>query len=262
MVVTSDDGVHWRVPEGFQPFRGSVPDVLVRDDTLWVYAHGGVATFDYRTDQWAPPVPWTVTEGGKPLAAYDPSPVLDEDGRLVLFFLHQQGGGDPAACTKDRAPCTKVFRSATEVPGSHGTRFEADPGDRLALRIGARRSTSDPDVFHDGTSWVMYVAHLGQVHTFRSDTLRGTYLPSRSKPLTKKGLAVASGVFADGHYTTYVHGAAERGQTVIRRAVHPTLDPPARDAFEIVFRPQELPRGGPQWTVGSPGVARLSRPAR
>ena len=50
-VMYSDDGVDWNVPENYEPYHGSVPDVVRRGNTMYVYDGGqqSVRKYDFAT---------------------------------------------------------------------------------------------------------------------------------------------------------------------------------------------------------------------
>ena len=90
------------------------------------------------------------------------------------------------------------FLSATEVSGSNGSQFAVDTGDRAAAIVDGTvfSSASDPDVFFDGTQYVMYISHGTNVTVWTSATIRGTY--TRSTSLTNGLLVSGTGGVAAG----------------------------------------------------------------
>jgi hypothetical protein len=161
----------------------------------------------------------------------DPSLWVDEEGRLVLFILYAPfGQGDPARCSPGVASCTKQILSATEVPGSNGTQFVVDPGDRATVTLSGSRppsTASDPDVFFDGTQYVLYISHGPSTSVWTSPTLRGTYTQSTMLPnglLSNNTGGVPAGYFEPStmQYWTYAH-VSQAGVSVIRRAIHSGL---------------------------------------
>jgi hypothetical protein len=221
-LAESDDGAKWRVVPGWKPYAGSVPDVIRRGNTLYIFSAGQNPLVRYRLDTGVaePPVPVSLPnlEGG----FVDPSLTLDEQGRLVLFFLQGKLGSDPAGCAPGQASCEQHFRSATELEGSDGARFDLDAGDRATVRLGGAgepRSASDPDIFFDGFRWVLYISHGPSTSVWTATELRGTY--RKEADLSEGTGGVASGYFdtASQRYWTYAH-TVKNGVAVIRRAIH------------------------------------------
>ncbi len=253
-LAQSDDGAHWSLVPDWTPYPGSVPDVIRRGDTIYVYTPGFVRRYRVRTQTWEAPVPVTLED---PVAAafVDPSLTVDAQGRLVLFYLPGIPGQDPARCAPGQTTCVKRFRSATEVEGSDGTHFVADEGDRTRVTIGASDAASDPDIFYDGERYVLYISRGPRIQVFTSPTLRGEYtlwscLPNNGF-LTSAG-GVGAGYFdaKTRQYWTYV-----AGQGGIRRAVHASLDRELTASdFSLVLNGNTVGLG-PTYIVGSPGIA-------
>ncbi len=222
-LAESDDGRGWRLVAGFTPYPGSVPDAVRRGATLYLYTPGRLVRWHLDTGVQEVPVPVTVS--GLPDGYVDPSPVVDEEGRIALFFLRGTPGSDPAGCPAGTA-CVKRFGSATEVEGSDGAAFTLDTGDRVSLTAGAGQAylgASDPDVFPDGTRWVCYVSHGPSMSVWTSASLRGSY--TRLGDLTKGTGGVGAGHFdaGTGKYWTFAH-VFDKGVATVRRAVHDRLD--------------------------------------
>lgn len=226
-LAQSNDGAKWSLVPSWTPFPGSVPDVIRRDDTLYIFtARNEVAR--YRLSIGTLERPIKVSLADLPGGFVDPSLIVDDQGRLVLFFLHGQPGSDPAGCPASQPTCVKRFGSATEVTGSDGTEFTLDDGDRVTVTLSASgllRSASDPDVFFDGTRYVMYLSHGPSISVWTSSSLRGTY--TKIADLSNDTGGVPSGHFdsTTRTYWTYSH-AIKNGVAVIRRAVHPDFSRP------------------------------------
>jgi len=111
------------------------------------------------------------------------------------------------------------------VAGSDGTQFVVEPGDRVQLTTDDASTATDPDIFYDGSRYVLYISRGLNIQVFTSSTLHGSYTPVAQLPnngyLTSAG-GVGSGYFdpATGRYWTYVHDS----QGNILRAVHASLD--------------------------------------
>ena len=200
----SDDGVSWEVLDWFEPYPSSVPDVIVRDGILYVYALPEIRRIDLATNE-ALPMEMLTFLSEETVFHADPSMILDEDGRLVMFFLEGVDGSDPAACP-DGPPCTLRIFSATEQEGSLGTVFTVDDGVRLALEITEDTPSrlSDPDIFTDDDGFVMLVSRGQIVQAYVAETLRGTYTALGKDDLTPNTGGVPAGAYIDGEYWLYV----------------------------------------------------------
>lgn len=224
-LAQSDDGAQWGIVPGWEPYRGSVPDVIRRGDTLYIYTPGQLARYHLDTGVFEGPA--QVTFSGAEMFV-DPSAFVDDQGRLVLFFLYGQMGGDPAGCLPSETTCVKRFGSATEVEGSDGASFTVDDDDRVTVSLatsGMPRSASDPDIFFDGAQFVLYISHGPSTSVWTSPDLRGSYtqIPTLSNGMLSSGTGgVAAGYFDPftQQYWTFSH-ASKMGQAAsIRRAVH------------------------------------------
>lgn len=223
-LAQSNDGVAWEVVPGWQSYTGSVPDVIRRENTIYVYTPNSVVRCSLTAVCSAPEA---VRISGLSAGFVDPSLTMNDDGQLVLFFLYGEKGADPAQCPSGQTTCIKRIGSATEVDGSNGTQFVLDEGDRATITLNANelRSASDPDIFFDGTQYVLYVSHGSSIAVWTSSNLQGTYTRVNSSYLSKNTGGIPSGFFdnATGRYWTYAHTKAQNGVSVIRRATHTTL---------------------------------------
>lgn len=223
-LVESDDGISWMPVEYFVPFNGSVPDLITRGSTAYLFNPGQVRSWDTKTQAWSAPRQVQIRDSLNFLVPFvDPSPIIDDSGRIVLFFLNSTGnppGQDPAGCNP--YPCVKHFDSAIEGGGSDGAAFRLQPGHRLSVTL-QNGTASDPDIFRNDSGYVLYVSRGQSTAAYRSKNLHGGYAPVPSLP--QSTLTNAGGIPA-GHfdpktkrYWTYVH-ANVQGATVIRRAEH------------------------------------------
>lgn len=263
-IAQSDDGSNWSSLPGYSSYSGSVPDLIRRGNTLYVYTPGQVRRYQIDTSTWkdAAPVSVSIKHGdGTSDLFVDPSPILDDNGRIVLFYLVGQTGGDPASCQSGQTSCTKIFRSATEVSGSDGVSFLVDDGNRAEITIGSPGNASDPDVFKVPDGYIMYIARDGGVQALRANDFRGGYQDVSSLPdgmLVAAGEgSVPSGYYDDttGQYWTYVH--TPQGNTaVIKRAVTASINTQIQDSsFTTVISGSAFPGLGSTYKVESPGFA-------
>lgn len=251
-LAQSDDGANWSVVPGWETYKGSVPDVIRRGETLYVYTPGKVRRYDFATETWKLPVRVELTDTESD-SFVDPSLIIDDQDRLVLFYLAGIIGQDPAGCAPGETSCVKHFRSATEVEGSDGTQFVADSGDRVQVTIIPPSTAADPDIFYDGNRYVTYIARGQTIQVYTSQTLLGDYTLLSTLPdgyLTHV-VGVGSGYFdqATSRYWTYGHTF----EGIIRRAVHASLDEFLSDSdFTTVLTGSSIGLGASSW-VTSPG---------
>lgn len=263
-IVQSEDGINWSLLTGYTPYSGSVPDLIRRGNTLYVYTPGMVRRYLIDTDTWKDSVPVSVSlklSSGKSEEFVDPSPMLDDNGSIVLFYLVGLKGGDPARCQSGQASCTKTFRSATELAGGDGASFLVDTGNRAEITIVSSGSASDPDIFKGPEGFVMYVARDGGVQALSSNELRGSYQNITGLPggmLVAAGMgSVPAGYYNDktGEYWTYVH-KPQGSVSGIKRAVHSSLGAAIPEAsFTTIISGTDFSGLNSSYTVESPGFA-------
>jgi uncharacterized protein (TIGR03437 family) len=226
-LVESDDGIQWTPVPGVPSFNASVPDLIVRGNKLYLYSPGRLNRYDRENNTWQTAVNVSIRDqANQPVNFVDPSPLIDEQGRIVLFFLrgNRPGEGDPAGCNP--YPCTKYFGSAVEVEGTDGAEFVLQAGWRaeIVLQAGV---LADPDIFFDGQRYVLYISAGPNTLAYSAPQLHDTYRPIAGLPngVLTTGGGVPCGHFdaTTGQYWTFVH-TNEQGRTVIRRAAHDTLE--------------------------------------
>ncbi len=262
-LVQSRDGLHWAPIPEWRSFPGSVPDLVRRGGTIYLYAltpggpGGGLTLIRVNEANGVPSPPVTVKIKGLHGNLVDPSILLDPSGRLMLSGLVVTGVGyDPAGCPPPATSCQKVVDSATEVPGSNGAVFRLDPGSRVTVDISpAQPIASDPSLFSAGRQWVMEVSEGPSVVAYSSSALRGPY-GYVGQPSQNSG-GVPSGYYdsTTHQYWTYVSFGPPNGPSVIRRAVSATLTAPIPDAQWTTVLTAATLGLGTGWSVQSPGFA-------
>ena len=176
-IAGSSDGEKWEVMSRFEHFSTSVPDPIVRDGILYVYGMPQQRQFDLKTGkQLDAKRVEVIDENSERTMNVDPSAILDENGQIVLFFLVGDIGYDPATCPPKEPNCSKIFQSATEIAGSHGTRFKVDPGIRASISLNhGARFASDPDIFKCPDGYCLLISRGQGLQLLHSTTLRGEY---------------------------------------------------------------------------------------
>ncbi len=259
-LAESNDGATWTLVPGWVPYTGSVPDVVRRGDLLYLYAVGvsgsgggaGVRVLDLKTGLLGSASGVTISGFGG--SVVDPSALLDDQGRIVLFFLvSDRTPGDPAQCRAGETTCVRQFASATEAAGGDGVRFAFDPGSGASVTLGGGlRIGADPDVFFDGTQWVMYISHGPSTSVWTSATMRGVYTRIGSLTENVGGVPAGHHEAATGRVWSYTH--VGHPTTVIRRAVHAGYGQLAESAWSVVVSAATLGLSS-SWSVASPGIA-------
>ncbi|HLG03912.1 MAG TPA: T9SS type A sorting domain-containing protein [Bacteroidia bacterium] len=224
-MAESDDGTIWTAVPNFPAYSGSVADPVIRGNKLYIYTPGNVRRYDNSSGTWEtnPSQVSVVDTNGNPVQFVDPSAFIDSSGNIVLFFLNSTGmTGDPAGCPGNIYPCIKYFNSAVEIPSSDGTQFVMQPGNRFTVTL-QNGTASDPDIFFDGTQYIMYISRGQQTEATYASTLHGTYADFNALPsgiIVQQG-GIGCGFFDNlsGQYWTYTHTNVS-GNTVIRQSVH------------------------------------------
>lgn len=242
-LAQSADGSSWSLVSGWQSYRGSVPDVFRRGNTLYVISTSGLTRVDLTTGSTST-AQVALSEG----TFVDPSLAQLPDGRLILFFLPGIMGQDPAGCAPGEASCVRQIKSAVEVAGSNGTQFVVDDGARISETI-TSGAFSDPDIFYNGTEWVLYVSRGPSVHAYTSASLQGSYV-FKAVVSNNTGGVPAGLRMPDGTIATYVHTSVG-GSTEIRRATSATGTSPIA-SFQTSLSGQSLGLGT---HAESPGIA-------
>ncbi len=260
-LAVSDNGTDWTVPADWQPYTGSVPDVIERDNKLYIYTPNEVVIIDETTGEVSEPIEVQIDTDQLPAGFVDPSPILDDQGRIVLFFLPGSFGAI-GTCPGGETTCTIEFFSATETDARDGIHFTLDEGTRAAVDLDittAYKTATDPDIFYDGSQYVLYISEGASMAVYTSDTLRGSYTLSAELPgglITDGTGGVGCAIFdaTSGSYWTFAHATVD-GLSVIRRAVHADLSTQlAEDDFSTVLTGPAIGLSDTQGNIASPGV--------
>ncbi len=262
-LAQSNDGSNWTLVPGFKPYAGSVPDLVRRGGTLYLYNPGTVVIYNISTSAQSAPIPVTLEYPNGTVSSdgfVDPSPTLS-NGTIVLFYLPGIPGQDPAQCPTGQSSCTKSIMSATEASGSNGTVFVVDPGVRVSVSITSPGTASDPAVFKTPTGYALYLSEGQSVVAFSSATLQGSYTPIPGLPegvLVQQGTGgVPSGRYnpQTGQYWTYVSHSPLGGTGVIDLAITSDISSQIPSAaFSTVVSGCDFAALGCNYSVESPGI--------
>lgn len=222
-LAESDNGSSWTLVPNFPTYQGSVPDVIIRNNKLYLYTPGVVKRYNYDTDTWdSQTTSVSIKDSANNNVNFvDPSAFVDSSGNLILIFMNSTGfSGDPAQCNP--YPCTKYFDSATEVSGSDGTQFVKESGHRFSITLSSG-TASDPDIYFDGSNYILYISKGSSTYAYYSPSLHGSY---QSLPNLSSGLLTNNGGIPCGYYDTisqkywtYVH-ASSGNTTEIKQCIH------------------------------------------
>ena len=257
-LAQSNDGATWTLVSSVPSLSGSVPDVIRRGNTLYVFIPGTVARYHLDTGKIDLPQPVTITTSNNSDELFvDPSIIIDANGNLVLFYLLGQIGSDPARCPPGVFSCMKVIHSATEVAGSDGTRFIVDPGDRADISINGQETASDPAIIKDSNGYTLLISRGQSVEAMISSDLRGTF---RDIPTLPGGILVSNlGGVPDGYYDStngqyWIYVTSGMNNSVIRRAVSNDITSPLSEGqFSTVLSGSSIGLGS-SFMVASPGI--------
>ena len=258
-LAESIDGVAWSPLPGFTPIPGSVPDVIARGNTLYVYNPGRLTRYhrDTGVQESGFPVSIKYANGSSTTGFVDPSAILDGNGTIVLFYLPAILGQDPAQCPIGQTSCVKYVMSATEVADSDGASFVVDPG----IRVGVQISTccaSDPSVFQGPSGYYLYVSEGQSVLAFASGSLRGAYSPVEGLVggvLVQQGTGGVPAGYYDQSSRTFWTYVTQGQVSVIARASTPSINSsiPA-SSFSTVLSGISFPGLGGSYLVASPAI--------
>lgn len=261
----SDDGASWQLVSGFSGFQGSVPDIVKRGNTLYIYTPDPdkVTRYNITTGVVDSKNISIKQADGSADDLGDVSPYLDPaTNKIVLFYKTTAGfSGDPQFCTT----CSE--RSATEVDGSDGAQFLTDSGERLSTSV--QPKFGDADIFYDGSKYILYIGENANTSTpgaknktivYTSTTLKGSYTAVSTLPsgvLTESG-SVPQGYYdsATQKYWTYITVLSPSAPAIIKRAIHSDFSKQLTDAdFTTVLTGTNFSIFGSAYTLEGPGFA-------
>ena len=250
-LAESPDGISWTLVEGWRAYPGSVPDVLRRDDVLYVISTSGLRRIDMVSgDVYEDRVELV---GSDLFGFVDPSLALLPTGELTLFFLPGQPGGDPASCGTQPS-CTREIRSALEIPQSQGGQFAVNPVAHVSVTIdqscrGGDCFFSDPDIFFNGKSWVLYISRGRSTDAFISEDINGPF--DYAARVSDNSGGVPAGIWDPERNTVLTYVSSGQKGTILTAESVDGLSP--LRSFTEALSGAALPfESG---LVGSPGIA-------
>lgn len=241
-LAQSNDGVTWTLVPGWTSYAGSVPDVIRRGDVLYVYSTSGLRRMNVATGAVSPDL--KVKLSGAKSGFVDPSLTQLPDGRLLLFFLPGQQGMDPAGCGSE-ASCVREIYSAVEVADSAGTEFIVNPKPLVSATLTGQTTFSDPDIFWNGSQWVLYVSRGPSIDAYTSNSLDGPF--TLSERVSQNIGGVGAGIVIDGRVVTYVNKGDDIGRATSATGAA------SISSFTPTLTPSIV--GSGTTLVGSPGPA-------
>lgn len=255
-LAQSNDGLKFSLVPGWKPYPGSVPTVFRRGNTIFIYnAWTNLRKIDLQTgvvhDAGIAKLTGNLV-GNEQGGFVDPSIAQGSDGRFVMFYLPTQAASDPAGCG-NQSTCVREIHYAVEVAGSGGTRFD-DKGIAASKKLVSPQTFSDPDIFFNGSQWVLIVSEGPSVEAFTSSTLESSY--TSAGVISKNSGGVPAGFRDPSSGQIWIFTTKDidtAGSSVIRRTVS-TTGTEELNNFEIVID-SSIYQGKKLTTVASPSLA-------
>ena len=209
---SSPDGRSWTQLPGWQPYAGSVPDVFRRGNTAYVIG-AGLSRVNMTTGQvTASRFSVKNAQGGNAMPRDASFAGQLPDGRLVLVYVPSMQAIDP------NSP-TRTILLATEDKDSDGASFTYS-GDAIVISTASlpvRGDATDPDIYWDGSRWVLLVSLGGNAIAYTSANLLGPYEASTLTMVSRDSGGVPSAVLSTDNSTVFTYvNAGERDNVSIR----------------------------------------------
>lgn len=227
-LARSDDGVSWTLLTEFTPRSGSVPDIAVFQDYLYIF-HAGQSETWAKLNACGEAVDSgnASLSGGSDTAGFvDPSLIVN-GSELEMFYLPGIMGQDPAQCAGG-GTCTKEIHSATTTGGNPNALIQQS-GYRVQQTLNTPPdnlvSFSDPDIvpLDNGSRFLLYVSAGQSVLAYEGTSLDTVFtIPgggTSQRLVSNNSGGVASGLqVTSGDVWLYVT-SNQGGKEVIRRGV-------------------------------------------
>lgn len=245
-IAESSNGADWTDVSGWQGYRGSVPDVIRRENTIYVIG-AGLSRIDVTTGQVTADSFSVSRTDGSPSLARDPAFAGQlTDGRLIVVYV--------PSMQEVEGKTSIPVKLGTEVVDSNGSSFvEYGTAVDVPLDIaGVHGMASDPDIFFNGTEWVLYVSMGSNVVSFTAPAVTGPYSVASVTVVSQGAGGVPSAMVGTDGVWVYVNDGLSRDSIYIRRAVTTTgTSKIPASSFQTVLT--GTPYGAT--TAESPGVA-------
>lgn len=212
-LAQSSDGTSWSDVAGWQAYKGSVPDVFRRGSTLYVTG-AGLTKIDL-TNGMATATRLVVKRsgGGNEMSRDVSFAGQLPDGRLAIAYV----------------PSMQEVAGAAEIPilmavedvGSDGSAYTS-VGAVISIPISSlpvRGEPTDPDVFFNGSEWILYVSVGANLIAYRSSSMLGPYALATQQVVSREAGGVPAGIVGAGGVWTFVNFGPSRNSIEIRRAV-------------------------------------------
>jgi len=257
----SDDGLNWSLIEGFEPFSGSVPDIVFYNNTLYIY-HTGTWFQWHKLNECLEVVEEgkVLLEGDDLYSFVDPSMIVD-GGKLTMVYLPGAGpAGNPAGCNV--YPCTKEIHSAVAADDSISS-FIQDDGYLASMYIESHESEiqlfCDPDILKlQDDTYLLYVSTGGGAVVYHNTVFPGIFVsPDDPDVVTMSSVGgVPSAIQApDGSVWLYVNGYNPTDGGVILRGVSSDgITPIDENDFEVAVSREILDEFSEDTQVSSPSI--------
>ncbi|MCF8527561.1 MAG: hypothetical protein K9G24_09960 [Candidatus Nanopelagicales bacterium] len=212
-LAQSADGASWSDVAGWQAYKGSVPDVFRRGDTMYVIGAGlsriDMATGKVTADR------FTVkkADGSRALARDTSFAGQLPDGRLVVTYVPSM---------QEVAGASEIpVLVATEDPGSDASSFTSIGAAITIPKAGLPvvGEPTDPDIFFNGAQWVLYTSVGANVVAYTGGSVTGPFSLATQVLVSSNAGGVPSGIAGSGGVWTYVNFGSSRESIEIRRGV-------------------------------------------
>ena len=255
-LAQSNDGVTWTNVQGWVPQNGSVPDVIRRGNTIYVYAVSmGQGAVLWKIDVATGKVGQFKASLSDGSSFVDPSLSQLPDGRLVLFYTPGNMNGLPGQCATGQSSCTVTLNEAIESPGTDGGVFIPQPTPAISVNITSSSAppVTDPNLFYNGSQWVVYVSRGNDIDAYTSSSITGPFSLSKSS-ITHNSGGVPSAIYDANskQVWTYSQTSNSSGDLVIQRSV--SSDGLSPSGFATVITKASVTYESAQ-NVQSPGTA-------
>ena len=215
-LAESNDGSDWTEVSGWQGYRGSVPDVIRRESTLYVIG-AGLSRVNLTTGQvTADSFYVRKTDGSDSLSRDTAFAGQLSDGRFVVVYV--------PSMQEIEGKTSVPVKLATEVVGSDGSNFvESATAVDVPLDLaGVHGKATDPDIFFNGTEWVLYVSMGSNVVSLTAPDITGPYSLTTASVVSQGSGGVPSAMVGSDGVWVYVNDGPSRNDQSIRRAVTTT----------------------------------------